>query len=335
LVMDRRTVDWKEFIMPVAAPPPVILTIKELPAKLRRALSHLHDGSLELALEALSLPIDYIDNPMFKKRSAEAALFDEGMDITAASTSWYHPMLDDDLSGSSAPSSTLLSGKEEQHLFLRYNYARMRTKQAVARLKAAPGRKVANEVVLWHRRSRETREILTNANLALVLAMAKRTRMSDVDFSELISEGNMALLRAVEKFDAARGFKFSTYACRAILKAFSRIAVKSSRYNNLFPAEFDPSMERSNEMELRRQAVAKDAVEELQRIISTNRAELTDVEQRVIEARFAVNRPADTESLTLEEVGRVIGVTKERVRQIQNRALEKLRLALDGEILQR
>ncbi len=321
--------------MPVATPPPVILTLPELPAKLRRALSHLKETGLNIALEALSLPIDYVDNPIFKKRDAESALFDQGMEINVSSTSWYHPMLDDDLNASSAPSSTLLSAKEEQHLFLRYNYARMRTKQAVARLKVAPGRKVANEVVLWHRRSRDTREIIINANLALVLAMAKRTRMSDVDFSELISEGNMALLRAVEKFDAARGFKFSTYACRAILKAFSRIAVKSNRYNSLFPAEFDPSMERSNEMELRRQAVAKDAVEELQRIISTNRADLTDVEQKVIEARFAVNRPENTESLTLEEVGQVIGVTKERVRQIQNRALEKLRLALDGEILRR
>lgn len=321
--------------MPVASAPPVMLTLSDLPYKLKRSLSHLKEGSLQIALEALSLPIDYVDNPLFKKRDSESVLFDEGMDIAVASTSWYHPMLDDDLNASSAPSSTLLSTKEEQHLFLRYNYARMRTKQAIARLKAAPGRKVANEVVLWHRRSRDTREMITNANLALVLAMAKRTRMTDVDFSELISEGNMALLRAVEKFDAARGFKFSTYACRAILKAFSRIAVKSNRYNSLFPAEFDPSMERSNEMELRRQAVAKDAVEELQRIISTNRAELTDVEKRVIEARFAVNRPANTESLTLEEVGQVIGVTKERVRQIQNRALEKLRLALDGEILRR
>ncbi len=321
--------------MPVATPPPVIKTLSELPAKHRAALTPLKDSARRLALEAISLPIDFIDNPVFSDPSAEEELFDSGMEIVAASTSWYHPMLDDDLNATPAPSSALLNGRQEQHLFLRYNYARMRTKQVVARFTAAPSRKLAKEVVLWFGRSRQTREIITNANLALVLAMAKRTRMTDVDFSELISEGNMALLRAVEKFDAARGFKFSTYACRAILKAFSRIAVKSSRYNNLFPAEFDPSMERSNEMEVRRQAVAKDAVEELQRIFSSNRAALTDMERRVIEERFAVNRPENTESLTLEEVGQVIGVTKERVRQIQNRALEKLRATLDGEILRR
>ena len=49
-------------------------------------------------------------------------------------------------------------------------------------------------------------------------------RLGDVDFAEVVSEGNMALIRAVDKFNVERGFKFSTYACRAILKAFSRTA---------------------------------------------------------------------------------------------------------------
>jgi DNA-directed RNA polymerase specialized sigma subunit len=49
--------------------------------------------------------------------------------------------------------------------------------------------------------------------------MAKRTRLGDVDFAEIVSEGNMALMRAVDKFNVDKGFKFSTYACRAILKA--------------------------------------------------------------------------------------------------------------------
>ena len=171
------------------------------------------------------------------------------------------------------------------------------------------------------------------ANLALVLAMAKRTRMSEVDFGELVSEGNMALLRAVEKFDAARGFKFSTYACRAILKSFGRFASKSSRYHNAFPTEFDPAMEKSDYLETRRAGIEQDAVEELQRIIGENRAELSTVERTVIEARFALNRGQNSQAMTLEEVGQVIGVTKERVRQIQNKALEKLRLMIESEVL--
>ena len=143
----------------------------------------------------------------------------------------------------------------------------------------------------------------------------------------------MALLRAVEKFDVARGFKFSTYACRAILKAFSRIAMKNSRYRQAFPTEFDPTMEKSDYQETRRADVEQDAVEELQRIIGENRAQLSDVEKTVIQARFAINRGQDAPALTLEEVGRVIGVTKERVRQIQNKALEKLRATIESEVL--
>ncbi len=288
------------------------------------ALADLDEVRRELVEEALTVNLDHVVNVMFKKPSAERELFDEGMEISKSSTSWYHPMIDDELVGNSAPSSSLLSTDQERHLFLRYNYARLRAAAAVKKFRTHPGKGVAREIALWYGRVKETRELITQANLALVLAMAKRTRMSDVDFGELVSEGNMALLRAVEKFDAARGFKFSTYACRAILKAFSRIALKNSRYRAAFPAEFDPSMERSNYQETRRADIEQDAVEELQRIIGDNSAQLSDVEKTVIQARFAINRGQDASAMTLEEVGHVIGVTKERVRQIQNKAAGKI-----------
>ena len=70
--------------------------------------------------------------------------------------------------------------------------------------------------------------------MPLVLAMVRRIRMPMVEFVDLISEGNKALLRSVEKFDVSRGFKFSTYACRAILKGFSRLATKTGSYRQHF-----------------------------------------------------------------------------------------------------
>ena len=314
---------------------PLALAAPTVPGTLRHAaaLADLNEVQRTLVEEALTVNLDPVPNALFKRASAERELFDEGMDISRASTSWYHPMMDDELIGNSAPSSALLTTEQEKHLFLRYNYARLRAAAAVQRFRTNPGKGVAREIALWYGRAKETREMITQANLALVLAMAKRTRMSDVDFGELVSEGNMALLRAVEKFDTARGFKFSTYACRAILKAFSRIALKNSRYRTAFPAEFDPAMERSNYQETRRADIEQDAVEELQRIIGENRAQLSDVEKTVIQARFAINRGQDASAMTLEEVGQVIGVTKERVRQIQNKALEKLRATIDDEVL--
>jgi len=305
----------------------------ELSAKHLAAIASLNDAEQALVQEAVTVNLDYVKNDLFRKASAERELFDEAPVIQPASTGWYHPMVDDELIAQSAPTSSLFTTEQEKHMFLRYNYARSRAQAAVKKFRANPGKQAARDVALWYRRVRETREMITQANLALVLAMAKRTRMSDVDFGELVSEGNMALLRAVEKFDIARGFKFSTYACRAILKAFSRIAMKNSRYRQAFPTEFDPTMERSNYSETRRQDVEQDAVEELQRIIGENRAQLSDVEKTVIQARFAINRGQEASAMTLEEVGRVIGVTKERVRQIQNKALEKLRTTIENEVL--
>jgi len=302
-------------------------------ARHEAALSTLSLDARALVEEALNVNLNYVKNDLFKQANAEKELFDEATPIQAASTSWYHPMVDDELIGQSAPSSSLLTTEQEKQLFLRYNYARCRAQTAVKKFLTHPGKQIVKEIALWYGRVRDTRDIITRANLALVLAMAKRTRMSDVDFGELVSEGNMALLRAVEKFDIARGFKFSTYACRAILKAFSRIAMKNSRYRQAFPTEFDPTMEKSNYQETRRADIEQDAVDELQRIIGENRAQLSDVEKTVIQARFAINQGQDASALTLEEVGRVIGVTKERVRQIQNKALEKLRATIENEVL--
>ena len=163
--------------------------------------------------------------------------------------------------------------------------------------------------------------------------MAKRTRMSEVDFADLVSEGNMALLRAVDKFDAGRGYKFSTYACRAILKAFSRQGMKLSKYRQRFPTDFDPKLERSNFLETKRNTFEKDAAEEVKRIVQENRADLTEVERTVIEHRFGLESGDGEKPMTLEQVGQIIGVTKERVRQIQNKAMEKIRLQLEANFL--
>ena len=287
----------------------------------------------------LSAEQDFIDSPAFYEENATGKIYDEAPDIQKPDTTWYHPVMDD-LSSTSrtrtvkSTQQVILTGAEERVLFHQFNYARYRVWKLQQEVWARPSRlptpEQADEILRWHRKAERIREQIAETNLALVLAMAKRTRMSEVDFADLVSEGNMALLRAVDKFDAGRGYKFSTYACRAILKAFSRQGMKLSKYRQRFPTDFDPKLEKSNFLETKRSTFEKDAAEEVRRIVQENRAELTDVERTVIEHRFGLEQKSEEEKpMTLEQVGQIIGVTKERVRQIQNKAMEKIKRQLE------
>ena len=236
-------------------------------------------------------------------------------------------------------SDAVLRLDREVYMFLRLNYCRRRV---VELIQQCAGHRVTAEVAAELLRREhavaETRGEIVRANLPLVLAMAKRTRITGIDLTDLISEGNLALLRAVNKFDCGRGYKFSTYACRAILKSFSRVATRTARHRGRFPTEFDPTLEKSDFVERRRISAEGDCVHELKSILIENVAHLSDVEQKVILARFALDRSeedAATKAATLEQVGELIGVTKERVRQIQNKALVKLRAALEQVVLTR
>lgn len=291
-----------------------------------------------LLTEILAEEQDFIDSPEFTRSGAEKRIYDEAPSIRKPDISWYHPVMDDLTPTRSREQRTadqvILTGAEERVLFLQYNYARRCIWALQQDINASDSRRPTDEqagdLLRWRRKADRLREQIANTNLALVLAMAKRTRMSEVDFADLVSEGNMALLRAVDKFDCGRGFKFSTYACRAILKAFSRQGMKLSKHRQRFPTDFDPKLEKSNFIEVKRDEFERDAAEEVRRIVSENRADLSEIERTVIEHRFGLESPAAAEKpMTLEQVGQIIGVTKERVRQIQNKALEKIRVELE------
>jgi RNA polymerase sigma factor (sigma-70 family) len=285
---------------------------------------------------------DYIDSEAFYEDGAEQKIYAEAPDIQKPDTTWYHPVMDDISSSTrtrtvKSSQQVILTGAEERVLFHQFNYSRYRVWKLQQEVWARPDKKPtaeqADHLLRWHRKAERIREQIAETNLALVLAMAKRTRMSEVDFADLVSEGNMALLRAVDKFDAGRGYKFSTYACRAILKAFSRQGMKLSKYRQRFPTDFDPKLEKSNFLETKRADFEKDTASEVREIVVANRADLTDVEKTVLEHRFGLESGGLEKPMTLEQVGQIIGVTKERVRQIQNKAMEKIRVELEANFL--
>lgn len=291
------------------------------------------EADREMLARVLREPVEYTDHDLFARPDAERLLFGDGV-IEGTHTYFTEHASVDPSQGRPGESSTL-SGAQEVLLFQRLNYARMRQMQLLQAYsqQQMPTEKL-RELLAWTHRATMARGQIAQANIPLVLAMAKRTRLNSLDFNELVSEGNFALLRSVDKFDCARGYKFSTYACRAILKSFSRVAIRTSRYRGRFPTEFDPTLEKSDFVDRKRDDVETDCVEELREILTQNRAALNEIEQTVIKKRFAIDDDdPQAKPKTLEQVGALIGVTKERVRQIQNKALQKIRLILEESYL--
>lgn len=277
--------------------------------------------------------VGYMDHPLFAKPNVEKTLFGKKQNLAPGQTR-FKDASPQDLMKRAADGLTL-SSAQEILLFQRFNYARAR----VARLMTAAVNRPLSwaelcELLAWAHRAMDAREIIAGVNMPLVLAMAKRTRLASLDYNELVSEGNFALLRSIDKFDCSRGFKFSTYACRAILKSFSRVAMKAARYRGQFPTEFDPFLEKSDYRDRKRDDTASLCVQEIRDILSENRAALNEMEQTVIRERFALTSGQDgsVRPKTLEQVGQLIGVTKERVRQIQNKALKKIRMTLEDSL---
>ncbi len=303
----------------------------------RAVLNTLLSEDQLLLSKLLTEKISFVDHPSFHVTGIEQSLFSKRKKTIGFETVPVEVAAEASRSGKSRPASPRLSYEEEAHLFMRYNFARREVLQI---LKTNAGTQLSasdtRRLLLWAHRALASRNTIVRLNFPLVMAMAKRTRLTGVDFNDMLSEGNLALLRTVEKFDCSRGFKFSTYSCRAILKSFSRVALRASRHRKQVPMEFDPIDERSNFQEEQRVMAEQDSIEELKKILLRNLAGLTEIERKVIVERFVLDKlpyQSKPKSQTLEQVGVMIGVTKERVRQIQNKALKKLRTALELQYL--
>jgi RNA polymerase primary sigma factor len=175
----------------------------------------------------------------------------------------------------------------------------------------------------WNRRWDNIREYIVKQNTGLVYSMVNRVGSDTQNEDDLVSEGMYSLSRAVERFNPTKGYRFSTYACNAIVRSLLRRGQRESRYRQRFPVQYDAELERPTDNG--RDFETDLYVERLQKVLDGNLADLTECEWRVLARRF----PQDDQSrMTLKEIGEQVGVSKERVRQIQTNALGKLRTVL-------
>lgn len=316
-------------------------TVKLPPAEALCDLHPLHVGVLR---RRCSDPAECVYDPRFPQRDAEQLFLGNELPLFDETDEDDVPPLfslssdDSGLDWFAQGNGRAPSSEQERVIFSRFNYCRYRAMRVLRDFRGKElSIEASRDVIRWELATRRLRAEIIRMNLPLVLAMAKRTKITGVDSAEMISEGNFALLRSVDKFDCARGFKFSTYACRSILKAFSRVASRTTRYRVYFPTEFDPTLEKSDFAEERRRGVEDECMTELRSVLGQNLANLSEIERQVVVARFAIDEVTDNAKLpkakTLEQVGELIGVTKERVRQIQNKALTKLKSILEENVL--
>jgi RNA polymerase sigma factor (sigma-70 family) len=310
-----------------AAQPDRVVTVPiEIRPPRERELQSL-DPADRLLVERLFLePIEYVDHPAFHEPDAEATLFGGPSELAANST-WFVERVADELT---AVAHSRLDVATERLAFQRFNFARMRIAEIIA---AHAGRHLSacqwRLLLGWMHRSLMIRGYLAQSNIALVIAMSRRPQFADLDQNDVVSAGNYALLRSIDRFDCSRGYKFSTYACQGILQRILHVVESTHRYRSRFTAEFDETLERDDSPERRHRSQEQEWVDTLRDIIMHNEARLTDLECEVIKQRFGLSASDDAGPLTLQEIGRRMGVTKERVRQIQMRALSKLRCVME------
>jgi RNA polymerase primary sigma factor len=216
----------------------------------------------------------------------------------------------------------LLDRDQEMHLFRKMNYLKYLAQQRRSKVDPSRARTAdLDEIERLQEEALAVKNQVIRANLRLVVSIAKRHVGPSNNFFELVSDGNMSLIRAVEKFDFSRGNKFSTYASWAIMKNFARTIPEENYRRDRFVTGheemFDAAADnRTDEHEY------ESALKRMQEAVKGMLGHLDERERKIIISRFGLGGASEQ---TLEQLGRELGITKERVRQIESRAQEKLR----------
>jgi RNA polymerase primary sigma factor len=276
------------------------------------------------AAKIFELPLEFIHNPIFEDESKVLEILGR-MPVSKESTRRMKPPSGLPAYLAALYDVALLNREQEYHLFRKMNFLKYIAKKLRDTLDdKMPSVETMEKIEDSYEQSVDVKNQIVQSNLRLVVSIAKRHMAPNDDFFGLISDGNMSLIRAVEKFDYSRGNKFSTYASWAIMKNFARTIPDEFKHQDRFRTSSEEVFDSQQDSRADNLAMEIDQAtreRQIQKILHS----LDQREQQIIVRRFGLDHRF--EPLTLKEVGEVMGVTKERVRQIECRALDKLREA--------
>jgi len=276
------------------------------------------------ASELIRQPVDYIYNAEFDDPSRSGAMLTDmpGLDEFDGKRSGKSPPKDVPAHMAHLYEWPLLNKEQEQHMFRKMNFLKHQLHKFQASIDPSKA-KVSDMMRVEELKEaiKDCRDLLISCNQRLVYSQAKQKLALGESIDDLVSDGNMSLMRAVEKFDYSRGNKFSTYATWAIMKNFARSIPDSKTHKQRYMTGHDELFEakadvRTDEQEVL--AAADAARARVNRLLD----HLDARTREVIRMRTGLD---GSEEMTLEQIGQHFGITKERVRQINVRGMKQLR----------
>jgi RNA polymerase sigma factor (sigma-70 family) len=211
----------------------------------------------------------------------------------------------------------------ERALFLKFNFHKMRFVLARRRLEPDFARVSDLNLLESHlRKASETKNLILRSNLRLVVSIARKHLRPGLNLMELVSDGTMTLMRAIESFDTHRGNKFSTYATLALMKGFARsvpqmMVARARGQQGEEVATIEVADRRATAAAER--FLAREEVSQLLQRLDAR-------ERDVVRGHFGLDEGAPA---TYDQLAQRLGLSKERVRQIERVALAKLRGGTD------
>lgn len=289
-------------------------------------------------------PIDYMHCDAFDAEDADSRfLGDEfGADQVAASS------VENEVSSDRIPAglpaymealyrTPLLTGEQERSLFLQMNYRLHRAERLRQKLVdnsdvyTSDVAAIDAEIDVANR----LRQRIAQANLRLVVSVAKRHLgpRAERGLFELVSDGNVALMRSIDKFDVMRGFKFSTYATWSIKRAYAKALPQEQTQRSRYRTGHDEFLAEVHDHRPNILSFEAPAPVVENPTLASSLASLSVEEREIVERRFGLTSTGAAESV--EEISKQTGLAIDRVKSIEVAALSKMRDQLSGEALQR